>query len=289
VASGGVCVKAHYEPGFGQFAGKLPVPTEELMLRVRDASHSRKLPLILHANSLNAHRFAVAVGADAVAHGLWNWGVTPGGAGIEIPIPVREALDAERMAGIGYMPTSRVISGLADMFDGSFLDDPQLAHVLPPELISWYRTQEGQWFVREIAQDFGGLPVERIRKILADSVERRRAMAYVASNGGRILFGSDTPSSPTYANPPGYNGYLELREMEAAGVSPRQILSAATLENARFFRIEDRYGAIRPGKIANLLLLRDDPLATTAAYDTIDTVILNGRVIPRSSLSAKVR
>jgi imidazolonepropionase-like amidohydrolase len=59
------------------------------------------------------------------------------------------------------------------------------------------------------------------------------------------------------------------------------------LENARFFRIEDRYGTIQPGKIANLLLLHDDPLATTAAYDTIETVILKGRVIPRSSLTAK--
>ena len=29
-----------------------------------------------------------------------------------------------------------------------------------------------------------------------------------ASSGGRLLFGSDTPSGPVYANPPGYNGYL---------------------------------------------------------------------------------
>ena len=73
--------------------------------------------------------------------------------------------------------------------------------------------------------------------------------------------------------------------MEAAGVPPRQILAAATVENARFFRLEDRYGTIEPGKIASLLLLRDDPLGSTAAFDTIDTVILKGRIIPRSTLA----
>ena len=77
-----------------------------------------------------------------------------------------------------------------------------------------------------------------------------------------------------------------MREMEAAGVSPRQILAAATLENARFFHLDDRYGTIEPGKIASLLLLRDDPLATTAAFDTIDTVVLRGRVLSRSTMAA---
>ena len=159
--------------------------------------------------------------------------------------------------------------------------------VLPVDLIAWYRTQEGQWFSREIAAGFGGLPADRIPGALANRRERQRALAYVAAHGGRVLFGSDTPSSPTYANPPGYNGYLELREMEAAGVSPRQILAAATVENARFFRLDDRYGTIELGKIASLLLLHDDPLRSTAAFDTIDTVILRGRIIPRSTMAAK--
>jgi len=110
----------------------------------------------------------------------------------------------------------------------------------------------------------------------------------VAAHGGRILFGSDTPSGLAYTNPPGYNGYLELREMEAAGVSPKQILAAATIENARFFHLDDRYGAVQPGKVANVLILRSDPLASTAAFDTIETVILTGRVIPRATLAMGV-
>jgi hypothetical protein len=283
LAGGGICVKGHYEPGFDPKAGKLPVPTLELMRRVRDASHPR-LPFLLHANSLEAHRFAVAVGADAVAHGLWNWDVPRAEGSEKLPEPVREVLDAERRAGIAYMPTSRVLGGLADLFDPAFLDDPHVAKVLPADLLAWYRTEEGQWFKREVAAGFEGLPEQSIPRALAN--RPRQALAYVAAHGGRILFGSDTPSAPTYADPPGYNGYLELREMEAVGIPPRQILAAATLENARFFRLEDRYGTIEPGKIASLLLLRGDPLTTTAAFDTIDTAILKGRIVPRSTLAA---
>jgi imidazolonepropionase-like amidohydrolase len=283
-AGGGVCVKAHYEPGFDPRVGKLPVPTAELMQQVREASHRRKLPLLLHANSLEAHRFAAEVRPDVVVHGMWNWGRERSGP--ELPSQVREVLDQERSAGIGMMPTSRVIGALVDLFVPAFLDDPRLTHVVPAQILSWYRSQDGQWFVREMAQGMGGVPPERAHDILVGvQTQGLRAAVYFARQGGRILFGSDTPSAPTYANPPGYNGYLELRELESAGISPRQLLAAATVENAHLFGLAD-YGTIEPGKVASLLLLRDDPLASTAAFDTIETVMVNGRVIQRGALSA---
>jgi imidazolonepropionase-like amidohydrolase len=184
------------------------------------------------------------------------------------------------------MPTSRVIGGLADLFAHAFLTDPQLTHVLPAQILSWYRGQDGQWFVREMAQGMQGLAPERAHAVLVGiQALGQRAAVYFARAGGRILFGSDTPSAPTYANPPGYNGYLELRELESAGISPRQLLAAATRENAHLFGLAD-YGTIEPGKIASLLVLRDDPLASTAAFDTIEMVMVKGRIIERRALSA---
>jgi hypothetical protein len=246
------------------------------------------LPLLLHANSLEAHRFAVEVKPDAVVHGMWNWG-QENTSGAELPTAVRDVLDQERLAGIGMMPTSRVISGLGDLFSPAFLDDGHLTRVLPAQILSWYRSKDGQWFVREMVQGMGGLPAERARGVLAGiQTLGLRASVHFAREGGRILFGSDTPSAPTYANPPGYNGYLELRELEAAGISSRQLLAAATTENARFFGLAD-YGTIEAGKVASLLLLRDDPLASTAAFDTTEMVIVKGRVIERGALSAADR
>jgi imidazolonepropionase-like amidohydrolase len=285
VAGGGKCVKAHYEPGFDPRVGKLPVPTVDLMREVREASHRHRLPLLLHANSLEAHRFAVETCPDAVVHGIWNWG-QENGEGAEPPLAVRETLDAERAAGIGMMPTSRVIGGLADLAGPAFLDDPQMTRVLPGDIVTWYRSRDGQRFAREMSQGMGPSTPDKLRAILmAIQARGKRAAAYFARGGGRILFGSDTPSAPTYANPPGYNGYLELRELESAGISARQLFAAATIDNARFFGLED-YGTIEPGKIASLLLLRANPLSSTAAFDTIDTLIVGGRVVRRETLSA---
>ena len=283
VAGGGICVKSFHESGFGPLEGKLPTPTEELMREVVAASHRRHLPVLLHANSLTAHRFAAAARVDAVAHGLWNWGVR---ADQGLPDEVRQVLDDERGAGIATVATLRVIGGLADLFAPSFLDDPHLAAVLPRELAGWYRTEDGRWFAHETGRGFDGMPPERAHEIL-ERVGARGAMAiaYFVKRGGRLLFGSDTPSSPTYANPPGYNGYLELRALETAGIPPRQILAAATSANAKFFGLSD-LGTIEPGKRASLLLLRADPLVTTAAFDTIETVILGDRVLARSELAA---
>jgi imidazolonepropionase-like amidohydrolase len=115
----------------------------------------------------------------------------------------------------------------------------------------------------------------------------RRSLRHVAANGNRLHFGSDTPSGSIYTNPPGYNGYLELLAMEAAGLSPRQILMAATLENARLFRLSDKLGTVEPGRRADLVLLDANPLASMTAFDAINRVIVAGRVIERSSLQAK--
>lgn len=111
-------------------------------------------------------------------------------------------------------------------------------------------------------------------------------VAYLASKDANFLFGTDTPSSPTYGNLPGLNGYLEMKQLRQAGMSLAQIFKAATINNAREFRMDSRLGTIEPGKIANLVLMRKSPLESVDAYDTITTVILHGKPIPRESLAA---
>jgi len=286
-ASGGVCVKTFYEPGFGALSGKLPVPSIERLKEVVAESKVRGLPVLLHANSVAAHRVAVAAGADVTAHGMWNWGKLDDAPPEPLPDPIREVVDQEIKAGVGVMPTSRVISGLEDLF-GPFLDDPKLADVLPPGFVDGYRSADGQWFAAEMARDFDGAPRDRIRARLRLVGDRGRAAArYFVEHGGRLFFGSDTPSAPTYANPPGYNGYLEMRELERAGIKPRDIFVAATSTDAKLFGVLRDRGTVEAGKRADLLLLAADPLASTAAFDTIETVFIGGRAVPRAELSAR--
>ena len=84
---------------------------------------------------------------------------------------------------------------------------------------------------------------------------------------GELLFGSDTPSDLTYANPPGLNGRYEMKHWQQAGITAPQFLSAATIKNARFFNLMDDLGSINEGKRANLLLLSENPLISIDAFD----------------------
>ena len=70
-------------------------------------------------------------------------------------------------------------------------------------------------------------------------------------------------------------------------MSLEQIFKAATINNARAFKLDSQVGTIQPGKIANLVLLRKSPLASVDAYDSVVTVWVHGKQISREDLVAK--
>jgi imidazolonepropionase-like amidohydrolase len=77
-----------------------------------------------------------------------------------------------------------------------------------------------------------------------------------------------------------------MQQLRKAGVSLEQIFKAATISNARKFKLDSQVGTIEPGKIANLILLRKSPLESVDAYDTIVTIWLHGQQVSRESLVA---
>ncbi len=94
--------------------------------------------------------------------------------------------------------------------------------------------------------------------------------------GAHIVTGSH--SSVPHAE----RGWAYQREMELlveSGLTPMQAIQAATMENARFFRIADRLGSIEDGKLADLLLVEGDPSKDIAAMRRIKRVMLNGNWI----------
>lgn len=74
-------------------------------------------------------------------------------------------------------------------------------------------------------------------------------------------------------------GWAFQREMELlveSGLSNSEVIVAATMENARFFRIDDRLGSIEKGKIADMVLVNGNPLVDIKAARNIVRVMLNG-------------
>lgn len=278
---GAICIKTFFERGFGR-DHDLPVPSPELFAGIVKSAHAARLPVLLHASSIEAQRFGVEGGADIFAHGMWNWNEHNGSSAL--PDPAREVLDRIVSRRTGYMPTLQVIGGLRVLFEPDYLDRPALRRVVPQSLLEWLRSPAGHWFKDELS---GGATDEQMRGRF-DALLRRGAEStgYLAQKGAFFLFGSDTPSGPTPGNLPGLNGYLEMQRLVAAKMSLRQLFEAATLNNAKAFGLADRIGTVETGKRANLLLLGRSPLESVEAYDTIRAVWIGGRRLEPASLEA---
>jgi hypothetical protein len=284
-ADGAICVKTFFERGFDGLSN-LPVPTLETVKELVRAAHAAGLPVLLHANSAEAQAFGVEAGVDILAHGLWNWHIRSDTT--ELTPEMRKILDGVLAAHMGWQPTIQVLYGERDLFEPRYLDDPALARVYPKSLIEWYRTPEAQFFRDTIAKNFNVTDQAALQAAVDQDYDRiiervEHALGYLLKHDGRILFGTDTPSAPTYANPPGLNGWLEMQRRAAAGETPAHLFRSATLVNAQAFKLDADLGTVKVGKRGNLLLLRQDPTQTIQAYSQIVDVILDGRVLePRS-------
>jgi imidazolonepropionase-like amidohydrolase len=280
-ADGGICVKTHFEHGFGS-QRNLPVMSPAVYAEVRAAASKDGLVLVTHGNSFEAQTFAVDGGVDVLAHGMWHWGALDKSP--QLPDEIKPLLDKIAARRIGYQPTMQVLYGLRAYVDPDYLNNPALPKLLPKSMLAWLKTPEGNWFKQEVAEDDSD---EAVRQGMEAPLRRQRqVVAYLASKDANFVFGTDTPSSPTYGNIPGLNGYLEMRNLREAGMSLAQIFKAATINNARTFKLDAELGTIEAGKVANLVLMKTSPLVDIRAYDEVQTIWLRGRPVARDSLAA---
>jgi imidazolonepropionase-like amidohydrolase len=281
--SGGICVKTYFECGYGRDRN-LPVISADNLAKIRKDATEASLVLMMHANSFEAQKFAVDGDVDVIAHGMWNWGDLAKQP--ELPAEIKILLDRIVAKRIGYQPTIQVMGGLRAYFDPQYLTMEAIPKVIPAEMLEWFKSPQGKWFKKEISEGdvpdaamlegFDGSPLRRVRQ----------TVGYLASKDANFLFGTDTPSAPTYGNLPGLNGYLEMQQLQQAGLSLEQIFRAATINNARKFKIDAQVGTIEPGKIANLVLLKKSPLESIDAYDSIVMIWVHGKQASRDSLAA---
>ncbi|HUP01338.1 MAG TPA: amidohydrolase family protein [Gemmatimonadota bacterium] len=77
-------------------------------------------------------------------------------------------------------------------------------------------------------------------------------------------------------------GYLAREAGNAVrfGLSWDAALRAITLEPAEIYRVQDRYGSLEPGKVANVVVWSADPFEISSRAET---VLIRGRVVPEWS------
>lgn len=282
--SGAICVKLYFENGYGD-SSQWPLLSSEILQRVISAAHSHNLLVLAHANALDMYQKALVEDIDVLAHGMWAWGAD--NSFVNTPASVISTMEIVAQRQVGFMPTLRIVAGLGEIMESDRLERVDFRNVTPTLLQDWYRQPEAQWFKSELlaAED---LSPELFTRIYRQGVVGRgiRAMQHLDSLSYPLLLGSDTPGSPSYINQPGLNTYHELLLMAEGGISLADIFAAATINTARQFTLDADYGTVEVGKVANLLLLNENPLEAIEAWNSIDTVFLGGVPIRREQLLA---
>jgi imidazolonepropionase-like amidohydrolase len=153
-------------------------------------------------------------------------------------------------------------------------------------VVAYLRSQDGQKANRTLLDQYRkASPSPGFEVLLPAAIQRTQATFKVmVQDDVPLLFGSDTPAGDGFGNPPGLNGRIEIQDCSDAGAPLALILRAATLDNAKALGLSREVGSIEPGKRADLLLLNENPLVTVFAYDSIETIFLDGQPIARQSL-----
>lgn len=93
-----------------------------------------------------------------------------------------------------------------------------------------------------------------------------------------MVLGTDTGNTFIF---PGYALHEEMQLMELGGMDPLLIIKLGTLNAAKMMKVDDKLGSIEVGKIADLIVLNENPLASISNTLTIDRVVKNGKIQER--------
>jgi imidazolonepropionase-like amidohydrolase len=134
----------------------------------------------------------------------------------------------------------------------------------------------------------GAVSPEELKKLQSGATERpavqqafaiqARSLARMNAAGVKIALGTDGGIP--------WSHHLEMEDMVAAGMTPQQVISAATRNAAEFLRLTD-LGTMTAGKSADFLVLDGNPLDDIKNTRRIADVYLRGARVDRAA--AKTR
>jgi imidazolonepropionase-like amidohydrolase len=219
----------------------------------RDGKYKKLTPEIYGAIIDEAHKRGLRVSAHIFdyedAKGLIRAGVDALAHGVR-----DKDIDAELVAMFKQRPNLVLTPNLPDR--GVKVDLSWLREGLPAKE---FAQLEAVNYDRPSAQTFYGIQARNLAKLNAAGV--------------RITLGTD-------GNRP-WGPHDEMLDMVVAGMTPMQVIVAATRNSAEFLRISDA-GTLQPGKSADFIVLDANPLDDITNTRRISAVVLRGAPVDRA-------
>ena len=241
--------------------GELPKITPELYGAIIDEAHKNNVKVLAHMFYLEDAKELMRRGLDVLAHSVRDKEVD------------EEFLALAKENGVTQIATLVGHYGnLTFPQDTSYLDDAGAPLMVPAGLLETLRSKEYQ---NEQAQS----PTrERTRRQYETALKNTAA---IAAAGIPIAVGTDSSGASRIQ---GLWEHRELEHLVKAGLTPMQAIQAATVNSAKVLGVEDKYGTLEPGKVADWVLLNANPLSDIANSLQIDAVWMDGKPVNRAAL-----
>jgi imidazolonepropionase-like amidohydrolase len=244
----------------------MPRPVIEFLIA---EAHRNNLRVVAHAHALPDFKHLLSAGLDAFAHPTWRQ--------TEV-----EPVDDELIALFKAHPNVPIMAGFwtprHDIYGARpyWLDDPLLAETFTRAEI---KALENPQMPGDAPQTWASGPVPR-------SMQRLKAAGVLFVLGTDMGGGFSREHDPTPAYF-GWSSHIEMESMVKAGLTPGEVITAATRNSARFLGL-DQLGTVASGKNADFLVLDANPLDNIANTRRISRVYLRGGQIDRAALRTQL-
>jgi imidazolonepropionase-like amidohydrolase len=238
----------------------VPRMRPEVARAIVDRAHANGLRTVAHIGTTRDAIIAAESGVAMWMHGVYKDRIPDA----EIPV----------LAGyhIPMVATIEVFDNYARMTAGPRESTALERETVPAALLdSFYPPPEG----------FSAGPLTSWQELNEQAVPfRTENVQRLHAAGVAIFAGSDTQSGVF----PGPGLHRELAKLARAGLTPIEVIRAATIGPARFLadRDEPDWGNVAVGQRADLLLVEGDPTRDVAALSAIRAVLLDGVPIART-------
>ncbi len=233
-----------------------------------DEARKRNLRVVAHIGSLQDALDAGRAGVSAWVHGVY-----------------KEPLDGDSAAllagfGIPMVPTTIVFENYALMTQYRRIATPLEREIAPAELLDAFNEPPDD-------QGLGEIFAPYLEMLNHQRQAWRTNVKLLRDAGVTILAGSDIQSGVF----PGPGLHRELQLLHESGLSPVEVIRAATLDPARFLEQSDDpdFGQVKIGKRADLLLVNGDPASDLDAVSDIREVILGGVRLQRTPIEGTAK
>ena len=162
-----------------------------------------------------------------------------------------------------------VIAGINSIEHGTYMDQEVMDLMKSKGTYYVPTIMAGDWVAEKakIPNFFPALVKPKAEKI-GPKIQSTFAKAYKA--GVKIAFGTDSGVSAHGDN------WQEFILMTNAGMTNQDALKSATIEKAKLLRIEDKLGQIKPGMLADIIAVQQNPVEDISTVENVIFVMKDG-------------